>query len=287
MHMLLLKKKENKEKKQMNTFLYIIIFIMGTLFGSFYTLAVYRIPRKIDIIKTHSFCPNCNHKLGFFELIPVWSYLLLGGKCKKCKQKIRPRYFILEFLSGVSFVIIAYCLKIDAYNLQLQSIAKFAFIALYLVSIFIIAGIDKEYRKIERGVLYYGLMVSCSYIIYLCIMGQTSIHRYVMYLVTLIVLLIIDSETQIQKAKSSYLLEILMLIVIMVINTGIITTGLSVIITFLAIGITKIIYAMKNNLNKFRKEQKDITEEIYKFGYLFSITNVIIYIGTLYFTYHG
>ena len=96
----------------MNTFLYIIIFIMGTLFGSFYTLAVYRIPRKIDIIKTHSFCPNCNHKLGFFELIPVWSYLLLGGKCKKCKQKIRPRYFILEFLSGVSFVIIAYCLKI-------------------------------------------------------------------------------------------------------------------------------------------------------------------------------
>ena len=300
----------------MNTFLYIIIFIMGTLFGSFYTLAVYRIPRKIDIIKTHSFCPNCNHKLGFFELIPVWSYLLLGGKCKKCKQKIRPRYFILEFLSGVSFVIIAYCLKIDAYNLQLQSIAKFAFIALYLVSIFIIAGIDKEYRKIERGVLYYGLMVSCSYIIYLCIMGQTSIYRYVMYLVTLIVLLIIDSETQIQKAKSSYLLEILMLIVIMVINTGniilpelktnylpvtenvqkvldwskntgIITTGLSVIITFLAIGITKIIYAMKNNLNKFRKEQKDITEEIYKFGYLFSITNVIIYIGTLYFTYHG
>ena len=51
--------------------------------------------------------------------------------------------------------------------------------------------------------------------------------------------------------------------------------------------ISKIIYAMKNNLNKFRKEQKDITEEIYKFGYLFSITNVIIYIGTLYFTYHG
>ena len=99
---------------------------MGTLFGSFYTLAVYRIPKNIDIIKKHSFCPNCNHKLGFFELIPVWSYLLLGGKCKKCKQKIRPRYFILEFLSGVSFVIIAYCLKIDAYNLQLQSIAKFA-----------------------------------------------------------------------------------------------------------------------------------------------------------------
>ncbi len=271
----------------MNLILYIIIFIMGTLFGSFYTLAVYRIPRKIDIIKTHSFCPNCNHKLGFFELIPVWSYLLLGGKCKKCKQKIRPRYFILEALSGIAFVIIAYCLKIDAYNLDMQAVAKFAFIALYLVAIFIIAGIDKEYRKIERGVLYYGLLVSCSYIIYLCIMGQTSIYRYVMYLVTLIVLLIIDSETQIQKAKSSYVLEILMLIVIMVINTGLIVTTSSIIITFIAILITKIIYNLKNNLNKFRKEQKNLTEEIYKFGYLFSITNVILFIGKLYFMYHG
>ena len=270
----------------MNIFLYIIIFIMGTLFGSFYTLAVYRIPRKIDIVKTHSFCPNCNHKLGFFELIPVWSYILLGGKCKECKQKIRPRYFILEFLSGVAFVIIAYCLKIDVYNIELEKIIEFGFIALYLVAIFIIAGIDKEYKKIERGVLYYGLMVSCCYIIYLCIMGQTSIYIYVMYLITLIILLIIDSETQIQKAQSSYLLEILMLIVIMAINTGIIVTNASIVVTFLSIFITKIIYNIRNSLNKFRKEQKNITEEIYKFGYLFSITNVILFIGKLYLINH-
>lgn len=270
----------------MNIFLYIIIFIMGTLFGSFYTLAVYRIPRKIDIVKTHSFCPNCNHKLGFFELIPVWSYLLLGGKCKACKQKIRPRYFILEFLSGLSFAIIAYCLKINAYNIKIEKIIEFGFIALYLVAIFIIAGIDKEYRKIERGVLYYGLMVSCCYIIYLCIMGQTSIHRYVMYLITLIILLIIDSETQIQKAKTSYLLEILMLVVLMTINTGMIVTTMSIIVTFISILLTKIIYNLKNSLNKFKKEQKNITNEIYKFGYLFGITNVILFIGKLYFINH-
>ena len=269
----------------MNTFLYIIIFIMGTLFGSFYTLAVYRIPRKIDIIKTHSFCPNCNHKLGFFELIPVLSYLLLGGKCKKCKQKIRPRYFILEFLSGIAFVLIAYCLKIDAYNLDIQTLIKSAFIVLYLVAIFIIAGIDKESRKIEKSVLYYGLMVSCSYIIYLCIMGETSIHRYVMYLITLIILLIIDSETQIKTAKSSYTIEMLILTVIMLINTGIIVTSLTALIVFLAIGITKIIYNLKNELNQSRKEQKNMIE-IYKFGYLFSLTNIILFIGKLYFMYH-
>ncbi len=268
----------------MNTFLYIIIFIMGTLFGSFYTLAVYRIPRKIDIVKTHSFCPNCNHKLGFFELIPVWSYILLGGKCKECKQKIRPRYFILEFLSGIAFLIIAYCLKINAYNINLASIVKFAFIALYLVAIFIIAGIDKEYRKIERGVLYYSLMVSCSYIIYLCIMGQTSIYRYVMYLVTLIILLIVDSETQIKKAQSNYLIEVLILIVVMLINTGIIVTVLSAIIVVMAIVISKIIFNLKNSLNKSKKE--NINAYKYKIGYLISIANVILLIGNLYFMYH-
>ena len=269
----------------MNIFLYIIIFIMGTLFGSFYTLAVYRIPKKIDIVKTHSFCPNCNHKLGFLELIPVFSYIFLGGKCKNCKQKIRPRYFILEFLSGLAFVLIAYCLKIDAYNLEILAVVKFAFIALYLVCIFIISGIDKEYKKIERGVLYYGLMVSCSYIIYLCIINQDSIYRYVMYLVTLIILLIIDSETQIQKAKSSYLLEILMLIVVMSINTGLVVTGLSVIIVLLSIQITKLIYIAKNSLNKAKKEQKDI-KSLCKFGYLLSISNTILFIAELYFMYH-
>ena len=91
----------------MNAIIYIIIFIMGTVFGSFYTLAVYRIPRKIDITHTHSFCPKCNHKLGFFELIPVWSYIFLGGKCKNCGQKIRIRYFLLEILSGLTFLALA------------------------------------------------------------------------------------------------------------------------------------------------------------------------------------
>ena len=77
-----------------------------------------------------------------------------------------------------------------------------------------------------------------------------------------------------------------MLIVIMAINTGIIVTNASIVVTFLSIFITKIIYNIRNSLNKFRKEQKNITEEIYKFGYLFSITNVILFIGKLYLINH-
>ena len=273
--------KFKKEKQlKMNTFLYIILFVMGTLFGSFYTLAVYRIPKKIDIIHTHSFCPNCGHKLGFFELIPVFSYLFLGGKCKKCKKKIRPRYFILEILSGLTFVLIGYALRIDACNLQVKSIITFSFIVLYLITLFIIAGIDKEERRIEKGVLYYGIMVSCVRIIYLCIMGEPSIYRYVMYLIILLILLIIDTEFQLKNAKQNYIVEILMLLIVMAINTSIMITLCSVFVVAASILMTKAIYYLKNAMNKYKKEHKDL-KDIKKYAYLLSIANVIIFLANL------
>ena len=57
-----------------------MIFIMGTVFGSFFTLAVYRIPLGLNITYERSFCPNCNHKLGFKDLIPILSYMSLRRK---------------------------------------------------------------------------------------------------------------------------------------------------------------------------------------------------------------
>ena len=141
----------------MNIFLYIIIFMIGTLFGSFYTLAVYRIPRKLDITHEHSFCPNCKSKLGFLELIPILSYLILGGKCKHCGQKIRKRYLILEVTSGIALVLLAWVMQINVYTLTINKIIEFAFLVLYLVAIFLIAGIDLEKREIEKSVIYYAI----------------------------------------------------------------------------------------------------------------------------------
>ncbi len=261
----------------MNIFLYAIIFVIGTLFGSFYTLAVYRIPRKIDIVKTHSFCPNCNHKLGFFELIPVWSYIFLGGKCKQCKQKIRPRYLILEVISGITYVAIALAAGLDIYNLSLKTLIELGFISLYLVSIFLIAGIDKENRKIEKGVIYYGLGISLMYIIYLCIMDNTSIYRYVMYLATLVILLIVDTLQLKNKAKNSYTIEILILLLIMTIFTGEITAIWTVIATLLMIAIKILIQKIKNSLNKNKKENINISDKL-PIGFYLCLSNVLMLI---------
>ena len=255
MHMLLFKISKTKERGKMNAILYTTIFIIGTLFGSFYTLAVYRIPRKKDITHTHSFCPNCNHKLGFFELIPVLSYIFLGGKCKNCKQKIRPRYLILEILSGVTFLIFAYLFKIDANNLDVSLVIKFSFFALYLCAIFIIAGISKENKKIERSVLYYSLAVSLMYIIYLCIIEAASIYRYAMYLIAIIIILMVDLHLLTEKADNNNKIEILMLIILMSVFTGEFATIMTLITTIIWSATVEAEKYIKNFLNKRKKEK--------------------------------
>ena len=90
---------------------------MGITFGSFYTLAVYRIPKGQDITHTHSYCPNCNHRLEFLDMIPIFSYIFLGGKCRYCKQKIKPRYLLFEVFSGLTFLLFALTLKLNVFNL--------------------------------------------------------------------------------------------------------------------------------------------------------------------------
>ena len=189
----------------------------GTMFGSFYTLAVYRIPKNIDIVKKHSYCPNCNHKLGIFDLIPILSYIFLGGKCRYCKQKIRLRYLILEILSGVSFVLLAYTLKINIYTITLKSIIPLIFIILYFTSIILISAIDKEYRNINKKVLAYGIIISLAYMIYLYVIEPTSIYRYAIYLIIYVSLLIISTIILRKFAKDSYYLDLLLYYMIMVI----------------------------------------------------------------------
>ena len=88
----------------LNIFFYIILFAMGITFGSFYTLALYRIPKRQDITHTHSYCPNCNHKLGFLDLIPVFSYIFLGAKCKYCKNKTKIFHSRNSFWLTICFI---------------------------------------------------------------------------------------------------------------------------------------------------------------------------------------
>ena len=221
----------------MEILLYTIIFIIGCFFGSFFTLAVYRIPRKEDILIKHSYCPNCNHKLGFLDLFPVFSYIFLLGKCRYCKNKIRSRYLILEIFSGITFLLYAISIKLNIYNINFFEIVM---IYIYISVLFIIAGIDKENFKIEKNVLIFGFFIEFIYIIYQCISNEFDIYKYVMYLVVMIILLLISIIVLKTKKRLLYNIQLLFLSFYIIIFTGSIIYILSVIMTLLVIAFYQI-----------------------------------------------
>lgn len=278
MYMPIIKYQKAKwREKQMEAIFYIIIFIMGITFGSFYTLAVYRIPKGEDITHTHSYCPNCNHKLNFWDLIPIFSYIFLGGKCRYCKQKIRPRYLILETISGLFFVIIAYLMGLSIYNLEKLKIIEYIFFVLYFTFIILMAGIDKESRTINKPVLMYGVIISIMYIIYLYIIEKTSIYRYVIYLILFIILLLLDTITLKKHAKNNYTYSILITIIIMAIFTGEYVTISSIITTLLATSITLLVKKLKN-----KRTTQQYNEKV-KIGLYLSIFDIIYFMAVLSF----
>lgn len=83
----------------------IIIFILGLVVGSFLNCVIYRLEHNKSFLSGRSFCPNCKHKLGFLDLIPVLSFLWLNGQCRYCKKPISLQYPLVELATGLLFVL--------------------------------------------------------------------------------------------------------------------------------------------------------------------------------------
>ncbi len=82
----------------------IATFIMGIVIGSFLNVCIYRIPKKEDIAVERSHCMSCGHVLSWYELIPVISFTIQGGKCRSCKKKISWQYPIVELMNGLAWI---------------------------------------------------------------------------------------------------------------------------------------------------------------------------------------
>ena len=84
---------------------YLIFFLFGIIIGSFLNVIIYRIPNSLSIVSPRSFCPNCKYKIPFYRNIPLISFILQKGKCVSCQKKISLSYPVIEFLSGIIFVV--------------------------------------------------------------------------------------------------------------------------------------------------------------------------------------
>ena len=109
-------------------YLFLSFFVMGAIFGSFYYVVAYRIPKGESIVYPPSHCPKCNHRLGPLELIPIFSYLFQLGKCKKCKSKISIFYPLYEIVCGLLFGF-----SYLSYGLSLELIITITFISMIMI----------------------------------------------------------------------------------------------------------------------------------------------------------
>ncbi len=135
----------------MNTYIILLFLIVGTIFGSFYHVVGYRLPKGESIISPkHSYCPNCGKKLAWYELIPVISYCIQLGKCRKCHQPISIFYPFIEVVTGLLFAVCYYSFGFS-YDL---------IIALVLASLFSVVVVsDLNYMIIPDEVTYLSAII--------------------------------------------------------------------------------------------------------------------------------
>lgn len=92
---------------------FILLFLLGTCVGSFLNVLIYRIPKEEEFVRTPSHCMTCGHSLKWYELIPVVSWLLQGGKCRACGVRLSAQYPIVEALNGVMWLTTALMFRGD------------------------------------------------------------------------------------------------------------------------------------------------------------------------------
>tara|TARA_B100000579_G_scaffold415001_1_gene409193 strand:+ start:541 stop:1305 length:765 start_codon:yes stop_codon:yes gene_type:complete len=113
---------------------FIFIAVLGGLWGSFANVCIYRLPLDRGVVSGRSYCPKCKKKIVWYDNIPLISYFILNGKCRKCKKKIPIQYILVEFLSIFSFFNIYYFYGLTLTSLLLM-ILSLSFIIIYFIDL--------------------------------------------------------------------------------------------------------------------------------------------------------
>jgi leader peptidase (prepilin peptidase) / N-methyltransferase len=128
---------------------YVIAGVFGAIIGSFLNVVVHRVPLEESIVFPNSRCPSCGAAIAFYDNIPVISYVLLGAKCRRCKEHISIRYPAVELLTAALFIVVAWH---DGLSAALPFDLVFASALLALVFI------DAEHMILPNAITYPGIV---------------------------------------------------------------------------------------------------------------------------------
>ena len=127
---------------------YILAGILGAIIGSFLNVVIHRVPLEESIVFPNSRCPSCSAVIAFYDNVPVLSYLLLGGRCRGCKERISPRYPAVELITGLLFAAVTWHTGVSA-----ALPFDLAFVSALMALIFI----DAEHMILPNAITYPGI----------------------------------------------------------------------------------------------------------------------------------
>ena len=122
----------------------IYIFFLGLVFGSFFNVVGIRVPNKESLLG-RSHCPTCDHTIKWYELIPVFGYLIVGGKCSSCKTKISLKYPLIELNTAILFLV--------SYMILKENMIEYILVVSFISLMTIITVSDLYYKLVPDSIL--------------------------------------------------------------------------------------------------------------------------------------
>lgn len=136
---------------QYELILAVLVFLFGSVIGSFLNVCIFRLPQKENIATTGSHCMNCSHRLRWYDLVPILSWLLLGGKCRYCKAKISVQYPLIEAANGVGYVLI-FALRGYYAKPEVLALLDCGLLCLFFSCLVVLSVIDWRTYEIPIGI---------------------------------------------------------------------------------------------------------------------------------------
>jgi prepilin signal peptidase PulO-like enzyme (type II secretory pathway) len=131
---------------------YFLVFVLGSVVGSFLNCVIYRLETRESFLKGRSCCPHCKHILSWKDLIPIFSFLILKGKCRYCKKKISLQYPLVELFTAILFLLPVYITLYSSVDLIFYWI-----ISSFLIIIFVF---DLKHYLIPDKIIYPAIVIA-------------------------------------------------------------------------------------------------------------------------------
>ena len=146
--------------------LYLLVFIYGIVIGSFLNVCIARIPIKETIVSKRSHCMKCGHKLAWYDMVPLASYMMLEGKCRYCGEEISGQYPIVEAANGL-----LWCLTFAILGWEWEAV----FACLVISALIVVAVVDWRTFEIPFGVVIYIFVIGLMHLAYVIFRWCTSV----------------------------------------------------------------------------------------------------------------